>query len=128
VALVIPFNPALIQSTTPVTTEFPVSWVGFVAPGTTLATYELSYRFTPLGGSPGAWTAWANFPGTTTTNVFVPGSGNGIYEFFAVGVNNLGQRQPFDPASGFGASVILDLDDTIQPQLYMPIVSNQIVD
>lgn len=128
VAVVVPFNPALIQSTSPVTTEFSVSWLGFVAPGVTMQSYELSYRFTPLGGSPGAWTAWSTFPGTTTSGVFVPGSGNGIYEFFAVAVNSLGQRQPFDPASGLGASVILDLDDTIQPRLYMPIVSNQVLD
>jgi len=128
VARVLPFNPALIQSTSPVTTTITVNWEGFVAPGVTMASYELSYRFTPFGGSPGAWTAWNTFPGAAVSGVFTPESGNGFYEFFAVGVNSLGQRQPFDPDSGLGASVILDLDDTIQPRLFMPIMARQVVD
>ena len=107
---------------------FPVWGEGFVAPGVTMASYELSYRFTPFGGSPGAWTAWNTFPGAAVSGVFTPESGNGFYEFFAVGVNSLGQRQPFDPDSGLGASVILDLDDTIQPRLFMPIMARQVVD
>jgi hypothetical protein len=128
VSRVIPFNPAIIQSTSPVTTEITVNWEGFLAPGTSMLRYELSYRFTPFGGSPGAWTPWATFPGTSTREVFTPGSGNGVYEFFAVAINNFGQRQPFEPESGLGASIILDLDDTIQPRLYLPVMARQMVE
>ncbi|MCB0148918.1 MAG: hypothetical protein KDE01_14860, partial [Caldilineaceae bacterium] len=79
----------------------------------------------------GAWTTWNTFPGTTTSADFDYASltlGDGLYEFFAIATNNLGQRQPFNPDSGTGASVILDLGGEIQVEFFMPIISNQMPD
>ncbi|MEJ5248551.1 MAG: DNRLRE domain-containing protein [Caldilinea sp.] len=128
VARVLPFNPALIQSTSPVTNVITVNWQGFFAPGTTITSYELRYRYAPFGGAPGAWTTWSAFPGSQTSANFTPAQGNGLYEFFAIATNNVGQVQPFEPDSGLSATVILDLEDTIQVRAYMPLAFHQGVD
>ncbi|MFO7631276.1 MAG: DNRLRE domain-containing protein [Caldilinea sp.] len=128
VARTLPFDPAIVQSTSPVTDVVTVSWQGFFAPGTTINSYEVRYRFTGFGSASGPWISWTTFPGTTTSADFTPELGNGIYEFFVIATNNLGQVQPFEPQSGLGASVIVDLEDTIQPRAYMPIIARQAAD
>ena len=131
VAVVQPFNPPIIKATSPITDVIPVAWSGFFAPGTSITTYELRYRHTPFNGTAGAWTTWNTFPATTTSANFDYAAlslGDGLYEFFAIATNNLGQRQPFNPDSGTGASVILDLDGKITFDFYMPIISNQMPD
>ncbi len=131
IAVVQPFNPSLIQSTSPVTNVIPVRWSGFFAPGTTIVSYELRYRYTSFTGATGPWRTWTSFPGTTAAADFdyaALGLGDGFYEFFALATNSIGQTQTFDPASGTGASVVLDLNDTIQPGSHMPIISNQLPD
>ena len=97
-----------------------------MAPGVSIIGYELRYRYTRFGGAPGAWTTWRTFPGTTLSADFdyaALGLGNGIYDFFALATNSIGQTQRFDPSSGTGASVILDLNDEAPPRAYFPIVS-----
>ena len=56
------------------------------------------------------------------------GHGDGIYEFFVQATDNINQTQPFDPATGTGGSVILDLTDQIQPAAYLPIIHNSTPD
>lgn len=131
VAFVTPFDPAVIQSTAAVTNVIPVSWQGVTAPGTTITLYTLSYRYTPFGGVTSAW-AQVALPTPTATSINFDyaalGLGNGIYEFAVQATNSVNQTQPFDQASQLAASVILDLDDTIQPRLYLPIMARQVVD
>jgi hypothetical protein len=127
----LPFDPPLIQSNAAVTNVIPVRWDVITAPTTTVTQYTLSFRHTPFGGSTGAWTQVPVNPPTAVSINFdyaALGLGNGIYEFVVQATNNFNQTQPFAQASTLSASVVLDLDDTIQPRLYMPIVANQIVD
>lgn len=131
VAVVQPFNPPIIKATSPITNVIPVAWSGFFAPGTTITTYELRYRHTPFGGAAGPWTTWNTFPGTTTSADFDYAAlslGDGLYEFFAIATNNINQTQPFNPDSGTGASVILDLGGQIQVEFFMPIILQQMPD
>jgi hypothetical protein len=127
IAIVQPFDPAIIKPTSPVTDVIPVRWTGIAAPGTTIVTVELRYRFTGFRGTPGAWTTWNTFPGTTLAADFdyaALGLGNGHYDFFALATNNRGQTQTFDPESGTGASVTLDLNDEVQTWGHLPIVAS----
>ncbi|HHW85141.1 MAG TPA: fibronectin type III domain-containing protein [Chloroflexi bacterium] len=131
VALVLPFNPPIIQSNAPVTNVIPVQWVGFFAPGTTIVRFDLSYRYTDLNGATTSWTAVA-LPTPLTTSIDFDyaalGHGDGLYEFFVQATNNLNQTQPFNPSMGTGGSVILDLADQIQPAAYLPIIHSSIPD
>ncbi len=63
------------------------------------------------------WTVWQSFDGTVTNVTFPIKLGNGVYEFEATATNNLGQTTPF--AGKAEATMIVDLNDTIQPQAYM---------
>lgn len=131
VGVVLPFNPPIIQSNAPVTNVIPVQWVSFFAPGTTIVRYTLSYRYTPLNGATTNWAAVA-LPTPLTTSIDIDyaalGHGDGIYEFFVQATDNLNQTQPFDPSTGTGRSVILDLADQIQPTAYLPIIHSSIPD
>ena len=125
----LPFNPTVIQSTSPITNVIPVGWVGLFAPGTTIVRYTVNYRYTNNSGVTTAWAQWPLGVGNdlaTSTNFDYAslGFGDGIYEFFVQATNNLGQTQPLNPATGTGDTVILDLSDQIQPRSYMPIVSS----
>ena len=121
IAVVFAFNPPVIKPTSPVTNVIPVNWSAFYAPGTTITEYELRYRFTPMGGNTGAWTTWQTFGGAIETADFIP-LGDGLYEFYALATNSVGQKQTFNPGNGAGDSVILDLGDLIQPAAYLPII------
>jgi hypothetical protein len=127
IAVVLPFDPPIIKPTSPITTVIPVQWFGFAAPNTTITQYELRYRFTPMSGTTGGWTLWQTFGGTVDTANFTP-LGDGLYEFYALATNNLGQTQTFNPANGAGDSVILDLADQVQPAAYLPIISKNAPD
>lgn len=125
IAVVLPFNPPIIQSSALVTNVIPVQWVGFFAPGTTIVRYNLSFRYTNFSGVTTNWAA-VPLPNPLTTSINFDyaalGHGDGIYEFFVQATDNINQTQPFDPATGTGESVILDLADQIQPAAYMPII------
>ena len=127
VGVVLPFNPPIIQSNAPVTATIPVQWVGFFAPGTSIVRYNLSYRYTNFAGVTTPWAVVAlPTPLTTAINFDYAalGHGDGIYEFFVQATDNLNQTQPFDPSTGTGDSVILDLADQIQPAAFLPFIGN----
>lgn len=127
-ARVLPFNPNIINSTSPVTTSFTLNWTGSTPPGTPITQYNIYYRFYNLQGvlvqnwvetSP-----WLTVDGNTTSASFPVaqlGLGNGIYQFQATARNAVGVT-PFNP-NGVEATMIVDLGDTIKPQEYMPIIS-----
>lgn len=128
VAIMLEFDPGVIKPTSPVTDVIPVNWLAITPPGTTITEVKIFYRYTPFGGSATTWTQWQAFPtdvGPADFDYTALGHGNGLYEFSAVATNSTGATQPFDPNNGLGASVILDLNNEIQPQAYMPIVADQ---
>ncbi|MBE2237022.1 MAG: fibronectin type III domain-containing protein [Caldilineaceae bacterium] len=127
IASVLAFNPSVIKPTSPITTVIPVSWSAFYAPGTTITEYELRYRYTPFNGVTGSWLTWQTFPGATESANFdysALGFSDGLYEFYALATNNLGQKQTFNPDNGAGESVILDLNDQLQPAIYLPFIAD----
>ncbi|MCL4828804.1 MAG: fibronectin type III domain-containing protein [Caldilinea sp.] len=128
IATMNPINPPIIKPFSPVKDQFLLSWRPETAPGTQIIQYEVRYRYTNFSGSSTGWTTWrfltgsppdasAEFPFTSM------GMGNGVYDFYVLATNSMGQTQPFEPNSGRGASAIVDLDDVIQPQAYMPIMA-----
>lgn len=84
IAVVLPFSPPTTDQST-----FTVSWVGFSAPGTTITTYNVYYRY-----NQGVWNLWQDQTASTSADFSVP-SGNGLYEFSATARNSLGQQEPF---------------------------------
>ena len=42
--------------------------------------------------------------------------------------NNVPQTQPFNPDSGLGSSVVLDLEDTFQTFFHLPIIDRTVPD
>jgi hypothetical protein len=42
--------------------------------------------------------------------------------------NNLNEKQPFEPSSGKGATVVLDLDNLIQTRAYLPLIQRGTLD
>lgn len=131
VAAVNPFDPAVIKPTSPTTNVIPISWGVTVAPGTSIVQYEVRYRYTSFAGATTNWLQWRVFTGNPPVQDAIfdyasLGHGNGLYEFFVMATANQGQPQPFDPSSGKGGSVILDLDDVIQPQAYLPVIHSSI--
>ncbi len=128
IAAIFDFNPNVIKPTSPITNVIPVNWIALTPPGTTITEVKIFYRYTPFGGAASAWTQWQVFTTDTGPADFdytALGHSNGLYEYSGVATNNTGATQPFDPTNGLGASVILDLDDQIQPQAYMPIIADQ---
>ncbi len=80
-------------------------------------------------GVPTNWVQWQVFTGNppvqnATFDYATLGHGNGLYEFFVMATANQGLPQPFDPGSGRGGSVVLDLDDVIQTQAYLPVIAS----
>jgi hypothetical protein len=123
-----PFNPSIINSTSPVTTSFELNWTGSTPPGTTITTYQIYFRvFNLQGVLVQDWNAsapWQTFDGNTTTATFPLqqlGLGDGLYQFQATATNTLNQTTPFGP-NGVEATMIVDMGDTIKPQLYNPVV------
>lgn len=128
IAAIYDFNPNVIKPTSPVTDVISVNWIALTPPGTTVTEVKIFYRYTAFGGTSSAWTQWQVFTTDTGPADFdytALGHSNGLYEFSGVATNNTGATQPFDPDNGLGASVILDLDDQLQPQAYMPVVADQ---
>lgn len=97
VAVVLPFTPAVLNPSQPITDSFTVQWVGFTVPGTTITAYELQYRFRPTDSL--AYTPWATYPIGSPTDQSVEFSGpftqDGTYEFEVRALNSIGQQEPF---------------------------------
>ena len=121
VARVLPFSPAILQSTAPVTKSFNVSWTGFAPPPSQITVYTITYRY-----NYGPWSLWSTFPGTQTTGVFTwfgkPGLGDGVYQFQATATNNLNQPE-FPLPSQYWQIMIIDMQDQGQI-IYLPILLN----
>ena len=119
IAKMVPLNPNLINSSSPVTTSFPIYWTGNTAPGTTITQYQVHYQVRSMTGvllQP--WTIWQTFDGATTGVTFPIALGDAIYQFEATATNNLGQTTPF--ASKAEATMIVDTADSIKPRNYLP--------
>jgi hypothetical protein len=107
VSNVLPFSPPILRHTDPVTDSFEVQWAGFTAPGTTVVSYEVRYKF-----NDGAWQTW--LPATTKTSErfqipVPPGTTvgpDGIYYFEVAATNSLGQKEDF--SSEPEASIVID--------------------
>lgn len=122
VSIVQPLVPLIMKPTDPVTDTFTVQWVGFTAPGTTIASYELRYRFRPNGGS---FTSWAtvSLPTPTAQSVAFDGpfTEDGAYEFEVRATNSIGQTEAFTGQAE--ARKIIDLREPfIEPLSLLPIM------
>lgn len=128
IATMNPVTPPIIKPFSPVKDRFFLSWSSQTAPGTQIIQYEVRYRYTNFNGGSTGWTTWRFLTGSPPpASAEFPfasmGMGNGVYEFYVLATNSMGQSQPFEPNSGRGALAIVDLDDVIQPQAYMPIMA-----
>lgn len=121
IARMTPFQPNIINSTSPVTTAFTLRWTGNTPPNTIITQYQIHFRVRNFaGGQVQPWTVWQTLDGSVTSASFPITLGNGIYEFEATATNNLGQTTPF--AGKAEATMIVDLNDTIKPNEFMPVV------
>ncbi len=121
VARVLPFSPAILQSTAPVTQSFNVSWIGFAPPPSQITVYTITYSY-----NYGPWSLWSTFPGTQTTDVFTwfgkPGLGDGVYQFQATATNNLNQPE-FPLPSQYWQTMIIDMQDQ-GSIIWMPVITS----
>ncbi len=119
-AHMIPFNPNIINSTSPVTTSFTLNWTGSTPPGTTITSYQILYQVTNLAGQVvQPWAVWQTFQNPPVTSAPFPITfGDGIYSFEAIATNNLNQTTPITQQAE--ATMIVDLGDTIKPREHMP--------
>lgn len=123
IAVVLPFNPPLLESTAPITKSFTVNWAGYTPPGTYLTTVTILYRY-----NSGAWTLWNTYPypqqTSATFNWFdMPGLGDGLYQFKATAANNALQA-PYELPEAYWRTMIVDMAGKYQVHAYMPIVAN----
>ena len=95
-ARIVPFNPPIVLQNT-----FPVSWTGTAAPGTTIVSYDVQFRF-----NNGPWQTWlATVGGTSQT--FTASQGDGVYEFEVRARDNVGRVGDF--VGGPGNSIAVNL-------------------
>jgi hypothetical protein len=121
IAVVLPFNPPILQATAPVTDSFEVKWLGVTPPGTYLTGYTVLYRH-----NYGAWTLWSTFPATQTVASFnwvSTGLGDGIYQFKATAANNANEP-PFELPEAYWKAIIVDMAGNYQVRAYLPLISN----
>jgi hypothetical protein len=120
IAVVLPFDPTILQSTAPVTDSFEVEWFGLTPPGTYLTSYTILYRF-----NYGAWTLWSTFPATQTSAIFNwvnAGLGDGVYQFKATAANNVGEP-PFELPEDYWQTIIVDMAGAYWVRAYLPVIS-----
>jgi hypothetical protein len=118
---ILPFQPAILKPTDPITDSFRVRWEGETAAG-----WITNYRIYFWYNNPQDWTLWGDFPGTETSRVFEYmdlGLGDGRYGFEVVATNNLGQPE----TRNFVAEqvMIVDLADAIVPVSILPLLADQ---
>lgn len=118
-ASVTPFNPSIITSTSPVTTSFIVNWIGSAPASAPITGYTIWYQVTSLTGAVlQPWTQWQSFAAGVTSANFTPTFGSALYSFEATATNEFGSS-PFTGQAN--AAMIVDLNDTIKPQMYLPV-------
>jgi hypothetical protein len=118
ISRVLPFDPPVITSSSPVTDSFEVNWEGFSAPGTNITKYEIWFQY-----ANGAWQKWDEFPGTQTSATFEylsMGLGDGIYYFESVATNSLDQVEPRTETRE--AQILVDLAGNYKPQGYLSLI------
>lgn len=95
------------------TTSFTVSWTGSDNVSG-IQYYDVQYRY---GDAP--WTLWMSH--TTATNAVFASGGDGVYQFEARAVDNLGQVELF--ANTAEATVVVDSEAPfVTPAMWLPIV------
>ncbi len=117
---VLPFSPHIMKHTDPITSSFMVEWAGFTAPATTIAVYEVRYRF-----DNGPWQVWLSTTSNSATFELPPADTltgfDGIYYFEVAATNSLGQIEAFTGAPE--ASIFIDrLAPYIAPRVYLPAI------
>ena len=121
VAVVLPFNPPILQSTSPVTKSFTVNWKGYSPPDTFLTGFTVQYRV-----NNGPWTVWLTFPASQTSatfnwfNLHLPSQAT--YQFQATATNNVGQS-PYELPSQYWATMIIDMQDR-GSIIHLPLIFN----
>jgi hypothetical protein len=118
-AVILTFNPLLLQSTATVTDSFPVKWAGATPPGTYLTTVTILYRY-----NYGTWTLWKTLPFTQTQETFnwvSTGHGDGVYQFQATAANNVGQAPLELPQ--YAKTIVVDMAGVYKPAAYLPYLS-----
>jgi hypothetical protein len=121
-ARMVPFNPDLINGSSPITTSFTLNWTGSTPPGTQIVSYQIYSRVFNLQGQQlQPWQLWQTYDGGFTTGTYSVTLGSGIYQFEATATNNLGQTTPVTQQPE--AVMIVDLDSTISTQAILPYIS-----
>jgi hypothetical protein len=123
VSTVLPFSPPILRHTDPVTDSFTVEWAGITAPGTSIAAYEVRYRF-----NEGTWQTW--LPATTKTSetfvIPIPSGTtihpDGVFQFEVAATNSIGQKEGFTGMPEAGIAIDR-LPPYITPIFYMPMVT-----
>lgn len=112
-AQIVPFNPPIVLQNT-----FNVSWTGTAAPGATIASYDVQFRY-----NNGPWQSWlATVGGTSQT--FTASQGDGVYEFEVRARDNVGRVSPF--FGGPGNSIAVNVQGPpITVRGLLPVISNQ---
>ncbi len=123
IAIVHPFNPAILQSTALVTSSFPVTWTGIAPPGSYISTTTVLYSF-----NYGPYTKWDDFPGlhtgiVTTSAIFTWTLGDGVYQFKATAASSNPNQPPLDLPQ-YAQTIIVDMADAYQVRAYLPIIMN----
>jgi hypothetical protein len=106
---IIPFDPAITRDD-----SFLVSWTSSVAPGLTIASFDVRFSF-----ADGPWVAWLT--GTKLSSAEFTGlePEDGIYRFEVRARDSAGREEPFSSKSE--ASIIVDrLEPRVVPQGYLP--------
>jgi len=117
VSEILPFEPPILKPTAAITDSFVVRWQGFTAPGTTITSYVVYYQHN--GGN---WFTMGTYTGAELSFRFSYPNGDGRYGFESVATNSAGQTE----TRNFQAEeiMIVDIDDAIQPEAYLPIIAN----
>jgi len=111
VAVVRPFSPYITDQT-----SFNVSWIGYHAPGVTIVTYDVRYRF-----NNGPWTNWVSTGNTSAPFTAVDPNVDGIYEFEARAIDSHNQTEPWTGVPE--AAMIVDRHAPyIEKALYFPMI------
>jgi hypothetical protein len=97
-------------------TSFNVSWIGYHAPGVTINTYDVNYRF-----NNGAWIPW--YSGNELNALFTLGTTDGIYYFEARARDSNGAVEPFTGTAE--AAIVVDTIGAMEQALWLPMVYYQ---
>ena len=117
VSEILPFTPAILKPTAPITDRFIVRWQGFTAPGSSITSYQIFYQY-----NGGGWSPMGTYTGAELSATFIYPNGDGRYGFEAVATNSLGQTE----TRNFVAEevMIVDLADAIVPEAILPLLAN----